>query len=484
MLPNLPCATLVLLAMAAPALAAEVTDPKPVGTAPPSDAVAAAVGGALPAFWRVRTVTVTASVNAGDAVEPNVKQRIEADIEPTTDLYVEDPKAAGRYATFIGVLPTAAAKSPRKLYAVLTATYRAGQWRLDVRAENGVDDLGKPADLFPRPIVVEGSEDEAKLIDRIKTAAARQAEVQVAILQEDLKAKLQAATANAQQEREIELARLRQQNEKDIAKAKADLSQAQSLVDIERQKQTAIADLARSQKETAEKAAALAAQRHQSDMEQAARKIADDADLRQAQAKADQELAARRAQRIQEIKTVLAGTDVGAALTAFQRALADPDEVLRTVAMNAALASTVPEIGQSALRQVIARSKTLAIDVDWWKDNDEKSQQRTTAIINLQITGTELDGDVIRFQGTWSSSLFRRWQKDESYRIRGSLSGGKLNIQTQNLGNGCGIDVRSPKVGYNTLSGIIDCADVVLNTHPNYQASSYDLHSTATINLR
>jgi hypothetical protein len=425
-------------------------------------------------------VAITASVNTGDAVEPNIKQRIEADISPTADLYLEDAKAAGRYGSYIVVLPSSPAKSARKLYAVSTATYRAGQWQFDTKIENGVDGFGKPADLFPRPILVEGGDDEARYFDRIKLSATRQAEAQLASLQEDLKARLQMATAKAQQERDAELARLQVMNDEDIAKAKAELAQSQALIDIERQKRAAIAQLAQAQTETATRAAEATDRQHQADMSQAARKLAEDAELRQIQGKANQELAARRTQRIQEAKTALAGSDISAALTAFESALSDSDEVVRTAAMNGAFFSTVPEISLAALRQVIKDSKTLAVSVPWPSDLDNTSGPKRTSLIGLTLKSTTSRGDSLYFEGEWSSALFRSWKNEDSFHIRGTLSGDQLVIQNQNSQNGCMINVQTIKNDRRRLAGNIDCAAIVLNN----PLIIVDLHTTALVDVR
>ena len=73
-------------------------------SAPSMENLSSAIAPLLPPYWHVQKIQVTASINLGDAVEPNLKQRIEADVQPNEPLFVES--AAHKYENFIAVLPT------------------------------------------------------------------------------------------------------------------------------------------------------------------------------------------------------------------------------------------------------------------------------------------------------------------------------------------------------------------------------------------
>jgi hypothetical protein len=137
--------------------------------APSPEDISRAIREQVPSFWTVDEVRITASVNLGDPVEPNIKQRFEAVATPAVDLFVPDSPAAGSFAPFLPLLPTAAGGSHRTLYGVATSTYRAGAWTVQITVENPVADLGNPADLFSQPTIVRGSEAEKAFAERLRT---------------------------------------------------------------------------------------------------------------------------------------------------------------------------------------------------------------------------------------------------------------------------------------------------------------------------
>src|SRR5436309_2992146 len=78
----------------------------------------------VPPFWGVGDVKVTASVNVGDPVEPNVKQRLEAAVTPKTDLFVADTASAGMFGPFLPLVQTLKSGTARTLYGVANSTFR------------------------------------------------------------------------------------------------------------------------------------------------------------------------------------------------------------------------------------------------------------------------------------------------------------------------------------------------------------------------
>ena len=72
-------------------------------------------------FWAVDDVKVAASVNPGDAVEPRIKQRVEAAITPKADLFVADTASDGMFGPFLPLIQRLKAGMARTLYGVVNS---------------------------------------------------------------------------------------------------------------------------------------------------------------------------------------------------------------------------------------------------------------------------------------------------------------------------------------------------------------------------
>lgn len=124
-------------------------------------------------YWSVTGVTITASVNTGDAVEPNFKQRFEATVKPSSTLYVKNAGAAEAFAPYVPIVPTVSAEATRTLYGIAQSTYSAGQWSTKFELENSVASLGMPRSMFSTPTVVRGSKEEARIQDMLRPDVAQ-----------------------------------------------------------------------------------------------------------------------------------------------------------------------------------------------------------------------------------------------------------------------------------------------------------------------
>lgn len=181
---------------------------------PPAKALAHRIADTVPSFWRVGEVVVTASVNTGDAVEPNIKQRFEATVIPTAALFVKDQGSMDAFKPYVPILPTVDAESERTLYGIAESTYSLGQWQTTIELENRVAGLGVPRDLFPGPTVVRGSEEEARILERMRPDVAQQ-----------VKRQLQAQLAKLKAEHDAQVQALNARQAEKIAALKADYAE-------------------------------------------------------------------------------------------------------------------------------------------------------------------------------------------------------------------------------------------------------------------
>lgn len=171
---------------------------------------------AIPPFWSVSSVKITATANAGDAVDPKIKQRFEATVETDRALFAKDKGAAEMLAPYLPIVPTLGAKQARVLYGVAQSTYSAGDWRIAITLENSVAGLGKPKSMFSGPTLVRGSERETEVQSILASDLTRkiqqQVESEIRKIEADNKAELRAiesaqAKALSNREAEVEAAR-------------------------------------------------------------------------------------------------------------------------------------------------------------------------------------------------------------------------------------------------------------------------------------
>jgi hypothetical protein len=137
----------------------------------PSEAeLAEALGANLPPWWDVAAVDVRAVVDDGDAVDPRLRLRLEAEATAATPLYL-DGAEAGRAGPFAILVETQPEGASRTLYAVLQAQLQAGAWEVStVSFEPELRGLGRPRDMFTRPSLVAGSPEAEAAVARVAAA--------------------------------------------------------------------------------------------------------------------------------------------------------------------------------------------------------------------------------------------------------------------------------------------------------------------------
>lgn len=121
-------------------------------TLPEMDELSGRLGAELPPYWSVDEFRLIAQSDLGDAARPRTVLRFEANASPTAPLFLQvdsqDPFAIVAASHDEGF--------QRTLYGVMDLSFRAGDWTGEIDIENPVLDLGQPADLFDRPILVLG----------------------------------------------------------------------------------------------------------------------------------------------------------------------------------------------------------------------------------------------------------------------------------------------------------------------------------------
>ena len=162
--------------------------------------IGAALQISLPVWWTIEQVSIKASVNDGDAVEPRVRQRFVAGVAPAEALFAlaPDDAAAGPFNILVQTKPAAETHS---LYGIAHSELQVGEWVTGVVLENSVDDLGRPRSYFSGPTVIVGSEEAervaASLLGAQELANAVQQGLARATADEDLLNQLAAETAAA-----------------------------------------------------------------------------------------------------------------------------------------------------------------------------------------------------------------------------------------------------------------------------------------------
>ncbi len=198
-----------------------------IAQAPPEpEELAERLAGQLPPFWSVDEFRLTAQSDLGDAARPRFVVRFEAEAAPVTPLFAQieqqDP--------FVVVAPTHDEGLARTLYGIIDLSFRAGVWSGEVEIENPVSGLGRPADLFDRPVLVLGDpEAEARIaqmreqregnlvaaFERQLTVLRNEHEATLAQLRRDQEATLEAA----RREHAAALARLTGAQAEELAQA-------------------------------------------------------------------------------------------------------------------------------------------------------------------------------------------------------------------------------------------------------------------------
>ncbi|MDA5555794.1 hypothetical protein [Shimia sp. MMG029] len=142
----------------------------------------------LPGYWELVELDATTPVNSGDEINPLVRWRFEAHISPTEDLF----KEISHEANTTIVSPTAADDSSTTVYGIASATYKAGNWNIELELENRpYDNRGQPEGFFKGRVVHQGSEDEVALIQERMAQLLSEGKEALALELEQEKARLE-----------------------------------------------------------------------------------------------------------------------------------------------------------------------------------------------------------------------------------------------------------------------------------------------------
>jgi hypothetical protein len=203
---------------------------------PPKEALTEAISQLMPPYWSISDIKIIASVNLGDAVDSNFKQRFEAVVSPSAALFVRDAESEGAYGPFVPVLPTLNADASRTLYGVANATYAAGQWSIAIKLENDISQLGMPLDMFPAPTIVRGSEEEGALRERLRADVTERVRRQLDAEEERVRTEHAAAVRALRSQYQNEIQKVETEHAAAMTKLRARLASAEQAIiaDLER----------------------------------------------------------------------------------------------------------------------------------------------------------------------------------------------------------------------------------------------------------
>ena len=409
----------------------------------------------MPAYWQVDKVEIQASVNDGDEISPQYRQRFTADVAPREDLYwlVDEVEP---FKVVAAVTP--ASKSYR-LYGIGFSTLEKGRWSTKLEMENSVRALGQPQSMFDGPVLVAGVEASQQAIEAFmqgrETAKALAERATRTAANADVLARL-AAEADAQERALLEDS-YRRRLEALKGRIDADLAGFASAVDamvadnrktlaqleaLHKDKVAATKASAETQfaiAETKEEAAAqdeLAAA-----LEALAAKRQRSAHL---EAQAVEARVAAGKKRYDLLSAKLASADPSEQMAAFDAAMSSDDESLHRLALSAAFGSANDDLQGAALAAYVSRMPQMSISVAF-KDRDG---QAGTYIQILRIT--EVSG--ASFAGEFSTPGWRKIAKGS-----GTIQGDTLSLSAQwESGAKCSWRARINEQGI--LGGQMQCA--------------------------
>jgi hypothetical protein len=355
---------------------------------PPKEVLAGAISQLVPSYWSISDIKITASVNLGDAVDPDLKQRFEAIISPSADLFVRDAESEGAYGPFVPVLPTLNTDSARTLYGVATATYAAGQWSIATKLENDVSQLGMPLDMFGAPTVVRGSEEEATLRERLRADVAERIRHQLAAEEERVKAEHAAKMRALRSQHQKETESVETEHATAMAKLKGELGAAEeeASANLKRLTATNAADLTEvKERQERERAQLLKAQeqslanltlQHEKEMKRLDQQLAQEADRIRAEVKARVDLVALEREKEDAQAKLLEAHRGNCEARRATLGRAAPGGDRRTRAGDAGHRRAAPTRGKSAAsRQGRARAAPVGFgnDPEWRRSASRRS---------------------------------------------------------------------------------------------------------------
>ena len=121
---------------------------------PGEDEITPALALEVPLWWSIESVNIEASVNDGDEVDPHIRQRFTAVVQPLEDLF-EHVDTVGPFKVMI---PVRSSGEAQKLYGFALSTLQLGKWSTQIRLGNSVEHLGAPQSFYEGPTVIAGTE--------------------------------------------------------------------------------------------------------------------------------------------------------------------------------------------------------------------------------------------------------------------------------------------------------------------------------------
>ena len=424
--------------------------------APGSEDLGASLGLGIPAYWRVDKVEIQASVNDGDEISPQYRQRFTADVAPREDLY----RLVDEIEPFKVVAAVTPAGKSYRLYGIGFSTLEKGRWSTRLEMENSVQALGQPQSMFDGPVVVAGVEASQQAIEAFmqgrETAKALAERATRTAANADVLARL-AAEADAQERALLEDS-YRRRLEALKGRIDADLAGFASAVDaMVADNSTALAQLEvlHKDKVAATKASAETRFAIAETKEEAAAQdelaAALEALVAKRQRSADLEAQAIEARvaagkkRYDLLSAKLASADPSEQMAAFDTAMSSDDESLRRLALSAAFRSANDDLRGAALAAYVSRMPQMSISVAF-KDGDGKAG---TYIQILRVT--EVSG--ASFAGEFSTPGWTQIAKGS-----GTIQGDTLSWSAQ-WGGGAKCSWRARIDEQGTLGGQMQCAD-------------------------
>ena len=121
---------------------------------PGEDEITLALRMGVPSWWSIESVNIEASVNDGDEVDPRIRQRFTAVVQPLEDLF----EHADTVGPFTVMIPVRSSGEAQKLYGFASSTLQLGKWSTQIQLGNSVEHLGTPQSFYEGPTVIAGTE--------------------------------------------------------------------------------------------------------------------------------------------------------------------------------------------------------------------------------------------------------------------------------------------------------------------------------------
>lgn len=377
-----------------PVLAQQAPGPEDLGTS---------LGLDMPAYWSVDKVEIQVSVNDGDEISPQYRQRFTADVAPREDLY----RLVDEIEPFKVVAAVTPAGKSFRLYGIGFSALEKGRWSTRLEMENSVRALGRPQSMFDGPVVVAGVEASQQAIEAFmqgrETAKALAERATRTAANADLLARL-AEEADAQERALLEDS-YRRRLEALKGRIDVDLAGFASVVDaMVADSRTALAQLEALHREkvTAAKASAetrlaIAETKEEAEaqdelaaaLEALVAKRQRSADL---EAQAFEARVAAGKKRYDLLSAKLASTDPWEQMAAFDTAMASDDEKLWRLALSAAFRSGNDDLQGAALEAYVSRMPQMSISVAF-KGRDGKAGTYIQILCITEVSGASFAGE-------------------------------------------------------------------------------------------